>query len=94
MGERISRRLTRAVWPRARSLGVGRRWSEALRTLEADDREVLSAGKLIHPTRLAVTAKDGSSPGLFEVLELLGKERTLARLDRLLAQLNGRSSLS
>ena len=39
-------------------------------------------GKLIHPTRLAVTGQ-GASPGLFEVLELLGRERTLARLDRL-----------
>jgi glutamyl-tRNA synthetase len=39
-------------------------------------------GKLIHPTRLAVTGQ-GASPGLFEVLELLGRERSLARLDRL-----------
>ena len=34
---------------------------------------------LIHATRVAVTGKSGS-PGLFEVLELLGRERTLRRL--------------
>ena len=55
-----------------------------LRTL-ADERGV-SAGKLIHPARLAVTGR-GSSPGLFEVLELLGRKRTLARMDRLIGLL-------
>jgi glutamyl-tRNA synthetase len=49
---------------------------------ETAERVGLPWGKLIHPTRLAVTGQ-GSSPGLFEVLELLGRERTLARLDRL-----------
>jgi len=53
-----------------------------VRTL-ADERG-LSAGKLIHPVRLAVTGR-GESPGLFEVLALLGRERTLARIDRLIA---------
>ena len=53
---------------------------KVFRTL-AEERDV-SAGKLIHPARLAVTGS-GSSPGLFEVLELLGRERTLARLERL-----------
>jgi len=47
------------------------------------ETHALSAGRLIHPVRLAVTGR-GASPGLFEVLELLGRERTLARLDRLL----------
>jgi glutamyl-tRNA synthetase len=49
----------------------------------------LSAGKLIHPTRLAVTGR-GASPGLFEVLEVLGRSRSLARLDRLLDRLTNR----
>jgi glutamyl-tRNA synthetase len=53
----------------------------------ADSRQV-SAGKLIHPTRLAVTGR-GASPGLFEVLVLLGRDRTLGRMDRLIADLNG-----
>jgi nondiscriminating glutamyl-tRNA synthetase len=39
----------------------------------------VKAGALIHATRVAVTGR-GNSPGLFEVLELLGCERTLERL--------------
>jgi glutamyl-tRNA synthetase len=54
---------------------------EALLRTVAEERDI-SAGKLIHPVRLAVTGS-GSSPGLFEVLELLGRDRTLARLERL-----------
>ncbi len=42
------------------------------------------AGSLIHATRVAVTGRT-VSPGLFEVLTLLGRERTLARLARLQA---------
>ena len=43
----------------------------------------LAGGKLIHPVRLAVTGRT-ASPGLFEVVALLGKELTLARIARLL----------
>jgi glutamyl/glutaminyl-tRNA synthetase len=39
----------------------------------------LKAGTLIHATRVAVTGR-GNSPGLFEVLELLGRQQTLRRL--------------
>jgi len=39
----------------------------------------VKAGALIHATRVAVTGR-GNSPGLFEVLELLGCKRTLERL--------------
>jgi glutamyl/glutaminyl-tRNA synthetase len=39
----------------------------------------LKAGALIHATRVAITGR-AVSPGLFEVLELLGRERSLARL--------------
>ena len=39
----------------------------------------LKAGALIHATRVAVTGR-AVSPGLFEVLELLGRDRSLARL--------------
>jgi glutamyl-tRNA synthetase len=38
-------------------------------------------GQLIHPTRLALTGKS-VGPGLFELTELLGKETSLARMDR------------
>lgn len=43
------------------------------------DRDV-KAGPLIHATRVAVTGRT-VSPGLFDVLDLLGPERTFARLD-------------
>ena len=39
----------------------------------------LKAGALIHATRVAVTGR-AVSPGLFEVLELLGRDRSVARL--------------
>ncbi len=43
--------------------------------------EELGAGKLIHPLRLALTGRT-NSPGIFEVLEVLGKETVLRRIDR------------
>jgi glutamyl-tRNA synthetase len=42
----------------------------------------IKAGALIHATRVAVTGRT-TSPGLFEVLTWLGRERTTARLRRL-----------
>jgi glutamyl-tRNA synthetase len=42
----------------------------------------VKAGALIHATRVAVTGR-ATSPGLFDVLALLGREETLARLERL-----------
>jgi glutamyl-tRNA synthetase len=50
----------------------------ALRGL-AEERGV-GAGKLIHPLRVALTGQ-GASPGIFDVLVVLGKERSLARID-------------
>jgi glutamyl-tRNA synthetase len=44
----------------------------------AETRGVKPAS-LIHATRLAVTGR-GASPGLFEVLELVGRDRSVARL--------------
>jgi glutamyl-tRNA synthetase len=40
----------------------------------------LSLGKVIQPSRLALTGRT-VSPGMFDVMILLGKEKTLARLD-------------
>jgi glutamyl-tRNA synthetase len=51
----------------------------ALRAL-ADARGV-KAGVLIHPTRVAVTGR-AESPGIFDVLELLGRDRVVGRIDR------------
>jgi glutamyl-tRNA synthetase len=53
----------------------------AIRAL-AESRGV-KAGVLIHPTRVAVVGR-AESPGIFEVLELLGRERVLARMTRAL----------
>lgn len=53
----------------------------------------LSAGALIHPTRLALTGRT-VGPGLFDIVFLLGRERCLARLDRAIAYIqSGRPSL-
>jgi glutamyl-tRNA synthetase len=49
----------------------------AIRAL-AETRGV-KAGVLIHPTRVAVVGR-AESPGIFEVLELLGRDRALARM--------------
>lgn len=56
---------------------------EVLRTTA--EREGIKAGSLIHATRVAATGR-AVSPGLFEVLELLGRDRTLERM-RAAAQL-------
>jgi glutamyl-tRNA synthetase len=50
----------------------------------------IKAGLLIHATRAAVTGRT-TSPGLFEVLVLLGRECTLARLRQLTAFLRART---
>lgn len=50
----------------------------------------IKAGALIHATRVAATGRL-SSPGIFEVLVLLGRDRTLARLEQLVRFLNARS---
>ena len=58
-------------------------------TLEAALRDLatargIKAGSLIHATRVAVTGQ-AVSPGLFEVLELVGRDRVVARLDEVSA---------
>ena len=49
----------------------------------------LKAGALIHATRVAVTGRM-ASPGLFEMLALLGAETTITRLEGLVAVLTSR----
>lgn len=56
----------------------------ALRAL-AESKGV-SAAKLIHPLRLALTGR-GASPPIFDVAVALGKERSLRRLQRLIERL-------
>ncbi|HEY0671325.1 MAG TPA: glutamate--tRNA ligase [Longimicrobiales bacterium] len=50
------------------------------------EREGVGAGKLIHPLRVAVVG-NSASPGIFDVMKLLGRERTLRRINDALAQL-------
>ena len=56
----------------------------ALRKLA--EAQGVSAAKLIHPLRLALTGK-GASPPIFDVAVVLGKERSLSRLQRLIERL-------
>jgi glutamyl/glutaminyl-tRNA synthetase len=57
---------------------------QALRSL-AESRG-MSAGKFIHPLRVALTGKLASPP-IFDVAVTLGKERSLRRLDSLIQRL-------
>lgn len=55
------------------------------------ERRGISGGELIHPTRLALTGRT-VGPGLFDVMSLLGRERTLARLARAIGYIEARAS--
>lgn len=56
----------------------------ALRKLA--EEQGVSAAKLIHPLRLALTGK-GASPPVFDVAVILGKERSMRRLQRLIERM-------
>lgn len=47
----------------------------------------IKAGDLIHPTRLAISGKT-NTPGLFEVMEILGREQCKTRLKNAISKLN------
>jgi glutamyl-tRNA synthetase len=71
------------------ALADAKPWDAA--SLEAELRAFaesrgIAAGKLFQPLRLALTGVT-ASPGIFDVLMLLGRERSLARLDAALAWL-------
>ena len=51
------------------------------------ESKAISAGKLIHPIRLAVSGV-GMGPGLFEMLEVIGKDEVCSRIDYALANLS------
>jgi len=53
----------------------------------AEERNI-SAAKLIHPARLAISGRS-FGPGLFEMMEVLGKETVVRRLDRAVRILGG-----
>ena len=54
----------------------------------AAERLGVGAGKLFQPLRVALTGS-AASPGMFDVLELLGRDRSLARVDAAVALLTG-----
>ena len=56
---------------------------EAVRGLASDLG--VGAGKLIHPLRVALTGQ-AASPGIFDVLVVLGRKRSLARLENALGR--------
>jgi glutamyl-tRNA synthetase len=63
----------------------------ALTELEAALKKIASelgvkAGVLVHPVRLAITGKT-SGPSLYHLLEIVGRDKVLARLDHAIAQI-------
>ena len=51
------------------------------RCMEYIEREGVKLGQLAHPVRLALTGKTVGA-GIFETIELVGKERSLQRLQK------------
>ncbi|MCC5878100.1 MAG: glutamate--tRNA ligase, partial [Candidatus Sumerlaeia bacterium] len=58
---------------------------------EYADKAEVGFGKVAQPVRLAVTGRT-ASPGLFEILEILGKETVLKRLHKALDYIQGRAT--
>jgi glutamyl-tRNA synthetase len=52
-------------------------WEEAFKQLV--EEEGMKMGQLAQPVRVALTGRT-ASPGLFDVMEILGRDRTLFRL--------------
>jgi glutamyl-tRNA synthetase len=52
-------------------------WEEAFKQLV--EEEGIKMGQLAQPVRVALTGRT-ASPGLFDVMEVLGRDRTLLRL--------------
>ena len=60
-------------------------FEEALR--KTSEELNVGTGKLIHPVRLAVSGV-GGGPGVFEILDIIGKEKTIARLETAINKLH------
>jgi glutamyl-tRNA synthetase len=60
-------------------------WETAFKKLV--EEEGLKMGQLAQPVRVALTGRT-ASPGLFEVMEVLGRDRTLLRLRQGIARAN------
>ena len=59
-----------------------------MKTMEATG---LKLGKIAQPVRLALTGKT-VSPGIFEILNVLGKEKSLDRLRRAVSFIEGKEN--
>jgi glutamyl-tRNA synthetase len=57
-----------------------------VRLRELIDAEGVSANRVLQPVRVAITGTN-VSPGIFESLVALGRERSTARLDRAIGRL-------
>lgn len=64
-------------------------WEEAFKSMT--EQEGIKMGQLAQPVRVALTGRT-ASPGLFEVMEVLGRERTLYRLRKGLDRAKGSSA--
>ena len=53
------------------------------------ERAGVGAGKVIHPLRVALTGT-GASPGIFDIVVLLGRDVTLHRIDAAVKRLRER----
>jgi glutamyl-tRNA synthetase len=54
------------------------------------ERTGLKLGKIAQPVRVALTGKT-ASPGIFEIVEILGKNRVMSRLKDAVAFIDTRS---
>jgi glutamyl-tRNA synthetase len=84
--------LTSAIAPALRKLldrfvsipGFSKQaWEEQFKRLV--EEEGMKMGQLAQPVRVALTGRT-ASPGLFDVMEVLGRDRTLSRLRQSLAR--------
>jgi glutamyl-tRNA synthetase len=64
---------------------------EAVFVTFLEEREI-KLGKIAQPMRVALTGKT-ASPGLFEVMEVLGQEKVVARLGRALDHIRGKATV-
>jgi glutamyl-tRNA synthetase len=64
-------------------------WEETFK--QYVEEKSMKMGQLAQPVRVALTGRT-ASPGLFEVMEVLGRERTLHRLRKGIERANGRQS--
>jgi glutamyl-tRNA synthetase len=91
-GARTSRRRRTFLTTAARERSpVSTAWDAAAwsrRSAGPAERLGVGAGKLFQPLRVALTGS-AASPGMFDVLELLGRDRSLARVDAAVALLTG-----